>query len=83
MSITENAGINHNSFAGAMMIQNAVADYSLRAANIMEVAQGERKSKAKEVTDQSSKKEIISQETNSIHSKGKLNNNSGDKSNLF
>ncbi|MEC5395852.1 phage baseplate assembly protein V [Bergeyella sp. RCAD1439] len=83
MNITESAGMNHNSFAGAMMMQNAVADYSLMAANIMEVAQGERKSKAKEVTDQSGKKNIISQETNSIHSKGKLNNNSGDKSNLF
>jgi len=31
------------------MMQNAVADYSLMAANITEVAQGERKSIAKEV----------------------------------
>ena len=51
MNISENAGMNHSSFAGAMMIQNAVADYSLVAANIMEVAQGERKSRAKNINE--------------------------------
>lgn len=82
MNISENAGLNHSSFAGAMMIQNAVADYSLMAANIMEVAQGERKSKAKEVTDQSSNKKIISANKNEIHTKGSFDNNTGENSKM-
>ena len=82
MNISENAGLNHSSFAGAMMMQNAVADYSLMAANIMEVAQGERKSKAKEVTDQSSNKKIISANKNEIHTKGSFDNNSGENSKM-
>jgi len=82
MNISETAGLNHSSFAGAMMMQNAVADYSLMAANIMEVAQGERKSKAQKVTDQSKEKKIISEEKNEIHTKGTFNNNSGENSKL-
>ena len=82
MNISENAGLNHSSFAGAMMMQNAVADYSLMTANIMEVAQGERKSKAKEVTDQSSNKKIISANKNEIHTKGSFDNNSGENSKI-
>jgi phage baseplate assembly protein gpV len=49
VNIAESAGVNHSISAGAMMNQMAGADYSLMAANIMEVAQGERKSKAKDV----------------------------------
>ncbi len=82
MNISETAGMNHSSFAGAMMMQNAVADYSLMAANIMEVAKGERKSKAQKVTDQSKEKKIISEEKNEIHTKGTFNNNSGENSKL-
>lgn len=82
MNISETAGANHSSFAGAMMMQNAVADYSLMAANIMEIAQGERKSKAQKVTDQSKEKKIISEEKNEIHTKGTFNNNSGENSKL-
>ena len=52
MNISESATLNHSSIAGGMMTQNATLDYSLMAANIMEIAQGERKSRAKEVTDQ-------------------------------
>ncbi|WP_312342506.1 hypothetical protein [Chryseobacterium binzhouense] len=82
MNISETAGMNHSSFAGAMMMQNAVADYSLMAANIMEVAQGERKSKAKEVTDQSKEKKIVSENKNEVHTKGSFDNNSGENSKL-
>jgi type VI secretion system secreted protein VgrG len=82
MNISETAGMNHSSFAGAMMMQNAVADYSLMAANITEMAQGERKSKAKEVTDQSSNKKIISENKNEVHTKGTFDNNSGENSKL-
>jgi uncharacterized protein involved in type VI secretion and phage assembly len=76
------AGENHSSFAGAMMMQNAVADYSLTAANIIEQAKGERKSKAKKVTDKSKKKKIVSKEKNEIHTQGTFHNNGGNKSNL-
>jgi len=82
MNISETAGGNHSSFAGGMMMQNAVADYSLMAANIMEVAQGERKSKAQKVTDQSQDKKIISKKKNEIHTKGTFDNNSGENSKL-
>jgi hypothetical protein len=82
MNISENAGANHSSFAGAMMMQNAIADYSLIAANIMDVAQGERKSKAKKVSDQSKEKKIVSENKNEVHTKGTFGNNSGENSKL-
>ena len=79
MNISENAGMNHSSFAGAMMMQNAVADYSLMAANIMEVAQGERKSEATQIKEiaggidkQSTNKDVT------IQGKGKVITNSGE-----
>ena len=82
MNISETAGMNHNSFAGAMIMQNAVADYSLMAANIREVAQGERNSNAKEVLDQSREKKIVSENKNEVHTKGAFDNNSGENSKL-
>ncbi|SHK24423.1 hypothetical protein [Chryseobacterium polytrichastri] len=81
-NISEIAGANHTSSAIGMMLQNAGGDYSLLAKNIMEIAQGERKSKAKEVTDQSEKKKIVSEKRNDIHTKGSFDNNSGEKSNM-
>jgi len=51
MNISEIAGASHCSFAGEMIIQNAVADYSLLAVNMMEVAEGERKSRTKEINE--------------------------------
>ncbi|MCU7619281.1 type VI secretion system tip protein VgrG [Chryseobacterium sp. PBS4-4] len=80
MNISETAGMNHSSFAGAMMMQNAVADYSLMAANIMEVAQGERKSKAKDINESAQNRSISSQENTDIHTQKTFNNNSGEKS---
>ncbi|MCW3161522.1 hypothetical protein OH806_09635 [Chryseobacterium sp. WLa1L2M3] len=82
MNISETAGVNHNSFAGAMMMQNAILDYSLMTANITEIAQGERKAKAKEVTDQSKEKKIVSENKNEVHTKGSFDNNSGENSKL-
>jgi len=80
MNISETAGMNHSSFAGAMMMQNAVADYSLMAANIMEVAKGERKSKAKEMSESAESKEVSVQGNNNWHTQGEFNNNSGQNS---
>ncbi|MET3047624.1 hypothetical protein ABXS96_14605, partial [Flavobacterium covae] len=38
MNITESAGMNHSTTAGAMMIQNAIGDFSLLAKNIKKIA---------------------------------------------
>ena len=83
MNISASAGMSYNVFAGGTISQNAVMNYTLTAANITEIAEGERKSKAKEVIDQSGKKTIHSEESNSIHSKGNLYNNSGEKSIIY
>ena len=80
INITEGAGANHMSTAGGMMTQNAVLDYSLMAANIMEVAQGERKSKAKEMQESAQNKEVSVQGNNNWHTQGEFNNNSGQNS---
>ena len=82
MNISESATLNHSSIAGGMMTQNATLDYSLMAANIMEIAQGERKSRAKEVTDQSSEKKIVSENKNEVHTKGSFDNNGGDNTKM-
>jgi uncharacterized protein involved in type VI secretion and phage assembly len=80
VNIAESAGVNHSISAGAMMNQMAGADYSLTTANIMEVAQGERKSKAKEVKEVSKNRQVQSEESNDFHSKKTFNNNSGEQS---
>lgn len=80
MNISETAGASHSSFAGGMMIQNAIADYSLMAANITEVAQGERKSRAKNINENAQNRTISSQENTDIHTEKTFNNNSGEKS---
>ena len=80
MNMSQIAGLNHISIAGAMMTQNATLDYSLMAANIMEVAQGERKSRSKKVHDQSQEKSIVSENKNEIHTQGTFDNNSGENS---
>lgn len=50
------------------------------AANITEVAQGARKSKAKEVNESAENKEVLVQGDNKWHTKGTFNNNSGQNS---
>jgi uncharacterized protein involved in type VI secretion and phage assembly len=80
VNITESAGMDHSTSAGAMMMQNATLDYSLMAANISEVAQGERKAKAKEINESAKSKEVAVQGNNSWHTQGEFNNNSGENS---
>ena len=82
MNISESAGLNHSSFAGAMMLQNAVADYSLMAANIMEVAHGERKSKAKVMNENSSEHTANTEGKTNVHAQKNIQKNSGEKSNF-
>ena len=80
MNISESATLNHSSIAGGMMMQNATLDYSLMAANIMEIAQGERKSKAKEMSESAENKDVSIQGNNQWNSKGEFNNHSGENS---
>lgn len=83
MNFTEISGVNYVNTAGGMMMQNATLDYSLFAANIMEVAQGERKSRAKEMKENAKNKEVSVQENNDWHSKKEFNNNSGEHSKSY
>ncbi|HEU4495898.1 MAG TPA: phage baseplate assembly protein V, partial [Flavobacterium sp.] len=80
VNISESAGMNHSSSAGAMMIQNAAADYSLMATNITEIAQGEKKSKAKDINESAENKEVAVQGNNNWHTQGEFNNHSGENS---
>ena len=80
MNKSESAGANHSITAGGMMVQNAIMDYTLMAANIMEVAQGERKSRAKEMKENAKNKEVSIQENNDWHTQKEFNNNTGEKS---
>ncbi|MBE0393185.1 phage baseplate assembly protein V [Flavobacterium sp. PL002] len=82
MNISESAGVNHSVVAGAIMIQNAGGDYRLMAANIFEEAKGERKSKAKEVSDESKDKKVTSKNKNEIHTKGDFENNGGESTRM-
>ncbi|WP_286514750.1 phage baseplate assembly protein V, partial [Empedobacter falsenii] len=78
MNFTNSVGVNYIATAGGMMTNNAILDYSLMAANIMEIANGNKTSKSKEVLDQSSDKKIISENKNEIHSQGSFDNNGGE-----
>ena len=82
-NISETAGANHASFAGAMMMQNAVTDYSLIAANISEIAEGERKSKAKTIKENAEAKDVAVEGNNNWHTQKEFNNNSSEKSNSY
>ena len=81
-SIDIDAGVDISETAGAMINKNAIGDYSLIAANITEIARGERKARAKQVVDQSKNAKLISEQKNEIHSKGKFSNNSGESTNI-
>ncbi len=81
-SIDIDAGVDISETAGAMINKNAIGDYSLIAANITEIARGERKARAKQVVDQSKNAKLISEQKNEVHSKGKFSNNSGESTNI-
>ncbi|WP_157844732.1 hypothetical protein [Chryseobacterium sp. Leaf405] len=52
------------------------------AVNIMEVAEGERKSRAKEINENSGKHTTNSQGETNVHAQKELHKNSGEKSNF-
>ncbi|WP_213278281.1 type VI secretion system Vgr family protein [Chryseobacterium indologenes] len=81
LNITEGAGVNHMSTAGGMMMQNAVLDYSLMAANILKVAKGDISSESTNVKRNATKDiEVISAEGTIHHNAQKeVKNNSGEK----
>jgi hypothetical protein len=83
MNITESAGVNHSIAAGGMMMQNSIGDYNLMAANILEIAQGERKSKAKDLKETNKNRQILSEENNDIHTQKTFNNNSGENTKSY
>ena len=82
-SIDIDAGVDISETAGAMLNKNAIGDYSLTAANITEIALGERKSKSKQLNENASAKETSVTENTQWHTKQKFTNNSGETSNTF
>jgi len=85
MNISEGAGANHMSTAGGMMMQNAILDYSLMAANIMKIAKGDISSESTNVKRNASKDiEVVSTEGTIHHNAQKeVKNNSGEKGTNF
>jgi type VI secretion system secreted protein VgrG len=83
MSMTEKATINHSITSGALMTQEAGGDYNLIASNILEIAKGERKSKAKDMKETSKNRQILSEENNDIHSQKTFNSNAGEKTKSY
>ena len=81
MNISASAGMSYNVFAGGAISQNAVMNYTLTAANITEIAEGERNSTAnniKEVANGIDKQST--DEDIKIQGKGQVITNSGEKS---
>ena len=55
-------------------------NYSLMAANITEIAQGEKKSKAKSMKENAQDKNVAVNGNNNWHTENEFNNNTGEKS---
>ncbi|MDV3724821.1 Vgr family protein [Elizabethkingia anophelis] len=81
-NIMTTATLNQTNTAGGMMIQNVTLDYSLMAANIVEIAQGEKRSKAKEMNENSAEHTTSSEGKTNVHAKENIHKNSGEKSNF-
>ncbi|MCD9618147.1 type VI secretion system Vgr family protein [Chryseobacterium gleum] len=75
MNHTESVGMMKNLSVGANFMTNVVG-------SLMEFVKGNRESKAKEVKENSKRREIISQENNDIHAQNQFNNNSGENSKM-
>ncbi|VEI96786.1 type VI secretion system Vgr family protein [Kaistella jeonii] len=75
MNQTESVGMMKNLSVGANFMTNVVG-------SLMEFVKGNRESKAKEVKENSKRREIVSQENNDIHSQKQFNNNSGENSKM-
>jgi len=83
MNISASAGMSYNVFAGGTISQNAVMNYTLTAANITEIAEGEREAKAQEIIENSQNKETSVEKNNEWHTDQDFKNNSGEKTKLF
>ena len=83
MNISASAGMSYNVFAGGAISQNAVMNYTLTAANITEIAEGEREAKAQEIIENSQNKETSVEKNNEWHTEQDFKNNSGEKTKLF
>ncbi|QYS92122.1 DUF2345 domain-containing protein [Flavobacterium covae] len=78
MNITESAGMNHSTTAGAMMIQNAIGDFSLLAKNIKKIAHENIQTSSNDITKQALKDITVSSQTNiNKHAKDEVFVNSG------
>nr|WP_199156859.1 phage baseplate assembly protein V [Pedobacter sp. ASV2] len=78
LNIVSLAGINISETAGAMITSNAGADYELRAANILEVALGERQTKAKDVKEHGGEKKSETEDMIVFNSKRDINSKTGE-----
>jgi len=83
MNISASAGMSYNVFAGGAISQNAVMNYTLTAANITEIAEGEREARAQEIIENSQNKETSIEKNNEWHTEQDFKNNSGEKTKLF
>jgi phage-related baseplate assembly protein len=83
MNISASAGMSYNVFAGGAISQNAVMNYTLTAANITEIAEGEREARAQEIIENSQNKETSVEKNNEWHTEQDFKNNSGEKTKLF
>ena len=83
MNISASAGMSYNVFAGGTISQNAVMNYTLTAANITEIAEGEREARAQEIIENSQNKETSVEKNNEWHTEQDFKNNSGEKTKLF
>ncbi|WP_146917246.1 DUF2345 domain-containing protein, partial [Flavobacterium columnare] len=78
MNISESAGMNHSTTAGAMMIQNAIGDFSLLAKNIKKIAHENIQTSSNDITKQALKDITVSSQTNiNKHAKDEVFVNSG------
>ena len=83
MNISASAGMSYNVFAGGAISQNAVMNYTLTAANITEIAEGEREARVQEIIENSQNKETSVEKNNEWHTEQDFKNNSGEKTKLF
>ena len=82
INISEGAGANHAITAGGTMVQNAILDYSLMAANITQFAKKEFMSQSEILTKTSGKIQAMATKGNiTFNAKSTIKDDSGEKSN--
>ena len=83
MNKSDSIGMNHMESVGMLKNISVGMDFMTNVVgSLMEFVKGNRETKAKEVKENSKKREIISQENNNIHSQKTFNNNSGENSKM-